>query len=78
MPEMRPTEKSASLLNAEGEKSRSVIAHAPHRSVTATVTDFPWSEFGSQPQGVRSGGMNVQVAVIDLPQMGLLLGFTPE
>lgn len=41
MPEMRPTEKSASRLNAEGEKSRSVIAHASQRSVTVIVTDFP-------------------------------------
>jgi hypothetical protein len=40
---MRPTEGSASVLNAEGEKSRSVNAQAVQRSVKATVTILPWS-----------------------------------
>lgn len=50
MPEMRPSAGSAMVLNAVGEKSRSVMAHASQRSVRATVTDFPSTRYF-----VRSG-----------------------
>lgn len=43
---MRPTDADASLLNAEGEKSRSAVAQPTHLSVTLTVTLLPWSVKG--------------------------------
>lgn len=42
MPEMRPTDGFASVLKADGEKSRSVIAQPVQRSVIVTVTLLPW------------------------------------
>lgn len=40
----RPTDSAARSEKALGERSRSVIAHAVHLSVTVTVIDLPLSE----------------------------------
>ena len=76
IPEIRPTEGSAMVSKAEGEKSRSVSAQPVQRSVTVTVTLLPWSAI----MKLLSFSLcvhviwHLQVALIFLLQTGLLLG----
>ena len=77
-PWMRPAPRSASWLNAAGEKSRSPNAQPAHLSTTSTVTDLPWTEQKHLVQRTgRSDRMGLQLAVKERPHTPGLLSKNP-
>lgn len=75
----RPTSNDASCSNAEGEKSSAKVSQPTQRSVAATVTELPLSVAERQhPEKLYKSQRDLQVALIFLPQRGLLLGLTPS
>ena len=80
MPDRRPKAGSARRLKADGEKSRSVSAQPVQRSVTVTVTLRPWSAEIRKFELLdrkRVTTIDLQLALIRRPQIGLLLGLPP-